>query len=188
MVLVSGWISSQISLNSARLFLRSPAEKLSKGKEMRTSWAIVTNVWAFLRWWWKSKIFLLIHYFTESDHGGTEVWATAGSVNVGYWASRLELMLSVRLRQSRVSAAPEGDSFWAVFVTNRWKTKKNNCFLFSAGLPSNTVTVHVEEHKPQTIHTLFLPSSSLDWSSLTYKCNSIHLQCVCWLLMEPNEG
>lgn len=32
-------------------------------------------------------------------------------VFVGHWASRLELMLSVRSRQSRVSAAPEGNLF-----------------------------------------------------------------------------
>lgn len=69
-----------------------------------------------------------------------------------------DLMLSVRLMQGRVSAAPEGNVFES--VRSRWETQRNNRCLFSAGLLPNTVSVHVEQHKPQTSHRSELLSTS----------------------------
>lgn len=190
MFLVSGRILSQTSPNSMRLVLRFPAENLSNGKERTTSWATVTDVSAFLKF---------KHYFLESVHGGTEVWATAESVcrslSVPAWTDAIS-----QIEAESGFCSTWGESFWAVSGTNRWKTKRNNCFLFSAGLPSNTVTVHVKEHKPQTIHhSLHIPASpstSLRAAHLADHLQHINVKVyvysvcahVCWLLMEPNEG
>lgn len=127
------------------------------------------DIWSFI---WKPQKQLVKKWQSvgcsvlRSITSHTLLWLLKNAKNSCLFLSvlaRREQMLSLSLMQSLISTAPEGNLIERRSVTGG-KPKNNPC-LFSAGLPLNTVTLHLGQHKPQTFqHSPVLSPSPFYYS------------------------